>query len=119
MTSWFLRWRAASTTELQARCCAGQVSCGVRDKRPRFLAVDSLPFGSKNRLRMTRLYYMLDLDKFLAGFKQWLEIATPTAMLWTAQMAPLTAARLIATCADLRLSSALFGDLVFRLREAK
>ena len=70
----------------------------------RFLAVGSLPFGSKSRLRMTRLVICSISTSSSLDLSSGSKIATPTAMLWTVQMAPLTAARLMPSV-QTRLSS--------------
>ncbi len=70
----------------------------------RFLAVGSLPFGSKSRLRMTRLVICSISTSSSLDLSSGSKIATPTSMLWTVQMAPLTAARLMPSV-QTRLSS--------------
>lgn len=57
--------------------------------------------------------YMLDLDKFLAGFKQWLENCYANCDVVDSTDGSVDCGQIDATCADEIVQHALFGDLVF------
>lgn len=110
MTSWFLRWRAASTTgasvllqgEYLGEYASEQISRGGR------LAVWLYePFDDD------KTCYSLDLDKFLAGFKHWLENCYANCDVVDSTDGSVDCGQIDATCADEIVQHALFGDLVF------
>lgn len=57
--------------------------------------------------------YMLDLDKFLAGFKQWLENCYANCDVVDSTDGSVDCGQIDAACADEIVQHALFGDLVF------
>lgn len=57
--------------------------------------------------------YMLDLDKFLAGFKQWLENCYANCDVVDSTDGSVDCGQIDATCADEIVQHALFGELVF------
>lgn len=57
--------------------------------------------------------YMLDLDKFLAGFKQWLENCYANCDVVDSTDGSVDCGQIDATCADEIVQHAMFGDLVF------
>ena len=57
--------------------------------------------------------YILDLDKFLVGFKMWLENAHANCDVIDNVDGSVDCGQIDATCADEIVQHALFGDLVF------
>ena len=57
--------------------------------------------------------YTLDLDKFLAGFKRWLENCYANCDVVDSTDGSVDCGQIDATCADEIVQYALFGDLVF------
>ena len=57
--------------------------------------------------------YMLDLNKFLAGFKQWLENCYANCDVVDSTDGSVDCGQIDAACADEIVQHALFGDLVF------
>ena len=57
--------------------------------------------------------YSLDLDKFLAGFKHWLENCYANCDVVDSTDGSVDCGQIDATCADEIVQHALFGDLVF------
>ena len=126
MTSWFLRWRAASTTGApKPRLWKnGAVPTGgrrvvVQGKYLGEYASDQISRGGQLAVWLEEPFeddktcYMLDLDKFLAGFKQWLENCYANCDVVDSTDGSVDCGQIDATCADEIVQHALFGDLVF------
>ena len=79
----------------------------------RFLVVDTLAVWLEEPFEDDKTCYILDLDKFLAGFKQWLENCYANCDVVDSTDGSVDCGQIDATCADEIVQHALFGDLVF------
>lgn len=111
MTSWFLRWRAASTTGAGALLCRASILGSTQATR--FLCGGQLAVWLEEPFEDDKTCYMLDLDKFLAGFKQWLENCYANCDVVDSTDGSVDCGQIDAACADEIVQHALFGDLVF------